>query len=284
MEHTKKIEEFGAYMRGYHRFLSGMKQWEDSQNWCHSSEEYIVPDIQLVTACTLIEVLGRLFPLKRSIYEGEARRGRNPERCFIEGSRRIFTNTLVKHSSGPEWGLVSIPELWWALRNPDAYKDKEFRNCLKAIGTRKMHTVFAELGYKEMYNTPNGESFLRAEDVDTEPENIPQSVLGIIKDKKLDGILEKFTIAGILYRDLRCGIIHEGIRNLRCGTVYKSVCDVPHYGFLNTTKKSLWYPEKAPFLSIPNAYLLKSLLSCIESAITHCADEDIDPWDKLGWN
>lgn len=249
------IERYFGYFRAQLRFLSDLPDLVDGSKLIAEYGIQPIPNLRLLNACTHIEAIGHVVP---------------PRTC---GSQARFVSTLTKYSGASEWGLVSLAELWRAVRNPERARNATVRKCLAEVRDTLADPI----------ELPNVDSeIVAAARIDSDIASTRGLLQrrGFVMSDAWDRLLKDFTIASVLYRDYRCGLAHEA-RRLATGWDF-ATAQVPYYHDL-LSKDPPPNPEDddatEACLVIPDAFVLASLAGCIRSIEAYCVGEEVNPYD-----
>jgi len=272
------IDNFFGYFEARRRFLSDLPcllDAADIQRRYGYEMSIVVSDLRLLAALVDLETLGRVA---------------DPD--DRPGGQRL-AGALAEYSEQSEWQLVSLPEMWHAMRKPVRVRSRALARRLDKVAQRREWQQCSEALLDLVAPgaiVRDSRAVVKATDVDR-PFDRTQEALraaGVCVDEDLQEVLRHFTHAAILYRDYRCGLAHESRRLAYGYFTPASNREEPHYWWVPDV---LYSRDRVPAghaqyyacLVIPDAFVLTALANCIRNVRRLCEERGFDPYQRMGF-
>jgi hypothetical protein len=132
---------------------------------------------------------------------------RKPHTC-----KEDFIATLLEHTCMREWGLVSLPEMWWGVTHPSEVCGRQaLRQELTQLSKRPEWISPLQPRIKELVTPPilpPAQRYAAAIDRYGAGTKKRLEQAGVRVDSVLSRLLEEFRLAAIFYREYRCRLVH----------------------------------------------------------------------------
>jgi hypothetical protein len=262
------ISNFFGWFEYKWQFLSSLPDLLVKANITDERARHVVKDLRLLRALVDLEVLGRVA---------------NP--C-VHSSKERFVKVLMGYSGQAEWALVSVPEMWYQIRQRGRQTRGRLEDGLRKVGARpewqNPNQTLCNLVAPSHVADMGAEAAAASLDKPLDQTAQALRAAGVCIDAEVEALMREFTHAAILYRDYRCGLAHEGRRRSHGWDIEGSPRQCPYY-FSVTDVDTSGMQESDACLVIPDVFTLAALGKCIEGVRRLCEAHGFDPYERAAF-